>query len=263
MNTRGGHLGLDDVVVVVEKADVVIMADALVVFGVADEDVGGNGGVGERYVGGPHLCVMLNGASPTVSPVIGIGGLCEHIVDEAYAIKVTAAVAVFTPHNLARCGDIVSTDNARSLTEASAVPLCQKGIGVLLRACVEKVSELRVVVSNDGAARLFKAASADVMACHVTLGSTEREVCESERRLVPRHGTWTVAAAVQDAWKGSRRSPQVVRAKHGAGKSGDGFSIAHERHLKPAPQASRRTPNFAELYIALKGRAKKFEPDER
>lgn len=171
---------MDDVVVVVEKADVVVMADALIIFGVADEDVGGDGGVGERHVGGPHSRVVLDGASPTLSPVIGIGGLCEHVVDETYAIKVTAAVAVFTPDNLARSGDVVSTDNARSLTQAGAVPLCQKRIGVLLGTCVEKVSELGVVVSNDGAARLFKAACADVMACHVTLGSTEREVCESE-----------------------------------------------------------------------------------
>jgi hypothetical protein len=42
------------------------------------------------------------------------------------------------------------------------------------------------------------------MARHVTLGGAEREVCESERRLVPRHGAWTIAAAVQDAWKSPR-----------------------------------------------------------
>src|SRR5579859_114793 len=204
VDAGGGHLGLDDVIVVVEKADVVIVADALIVFGVTDEDVGGNGGIGERYVGGPRASVVLNGAVPTFCPTGDDGGFREHVVDEADAIKVAAVVTVFTPHNFARSVNVAAADDAGSLTEAGAVPLRQKRIGVFLGAPVQKVREESIVGSNDGAARLFKAAGADVVACDVTLGSAKREVCELERRLVPRHGAWTIAAAIQHAWKSPR-----------------------------------------------------------
>ncbi len=137
VDTGGGHLRLDNKIIVIEKADVMVAADAIIAFREADEDVGGDGRVGERHVGRPVVPrVQVNARRPTKRPVVGNGALVEHVVHEADAIEVPAAVTIFAPDNFAGGGDVVSADDARSLRETYAVPLCQKRVGVLFRAPV-------------------------------------------------------------------------------------------------------------------------------
>ena len=84
-----------------------------------------------------------------------------------------SAIAVLTPDNLAGGGNIVSTDNARSLREPAALPLRYESVWILLRTGMEKVCEVSIVLRNDGAARLFKAARANVVASDVTLSGAD------------------------------------------------------------------------------------------
>jgi hypothetical protein len=81
--------------------------------------------------------------------------------------------------------------------------------------------ESDVIFGDYLATGLLKAAGADIVTLNITFGGAEGEVAQVERSLVPRDRAVAVAGAVQLAWKGSSRAPQVVGSKEGSGKVGD------------------------------------------
>lgn len=181
MDAGGGHLSLDDKFVVIEKGDVMEVPDSFIVVVVTDEDVASDGGIAEWHVGGPVGGPLIDAAAPSGFLVGNFGGFTEDVVDETDAIEMADDVTVFAPNDLVGPMDIFSTDHAWSESAGPAVPLRQKPIGVL----GAKLRESGVVVADDVAATLFKAASADVVARDITFGGGNREVRELERSFVP------------------------------------------------------------------------------